>query len=224
MRGSAFKDRVEAGRMLGEELVAYARGKKNVIVLGLPRGGLPVAREVAEKIGAPLDVMVVRKLGVPGWEELAMGAIASGGVRVLNHDVLRSLHISEKALEKEVGLEMDELKRREIAYRGHAGAPKVKGRTVLLVDDGIATGSTMRAAVEALRLQGADAIVVAVPVAAADTCREMESTVDRLVTLLRPEVFGAVGHWYEHFPQVEDEEVREILEQAAKPAHAAHAG
>jgi putative phosphoribosyl transferase len=224
MRGSAFKDRVEAGRLLGEELVAYARGKKNVIVLGLPRGGLPVAREVAEKIGAPLDVMVVRKLGVPGWEELAMGAIASGGVRVLNHDVLRSLHISEKALEKEVGLEMEELKRREIAYRGHAGAPEVKGRTVLLVDDGIATGSTMRAAVEALRLQGAAAIVVAVPVAAADTCREIESTVDRLVTLMRPEVFGAVGHWYERFPQVEDEEVRGILEQAAKPAHAAHAG
>lgn len=224
MRGSAFKDRVEAGRLLGEELVAYVRGKKNIIVLGLPRGGLPVAREVAEKIGAPLDVMVVRKLGVPGWEELAMGAIASGGVRVLNHDVLRSLHISEKALEKEVGLEMEELKRREIAYRGHAGAPEVKGRTVLLVDDGIATGSTMRAAVEALRLQGAAAIVVAVPVAAADTCREIESTVDRLVTLMRPEVFGAVGHWYEHFPQVEDEEVRGILEQAAKPAHAAHAG
>lgn len=224
MRGSAFKDRVEAGRLLGEELVAYARGKKNIIVLGLPRGGLPVAREVAEKIGAPLDVMVVRKLGVPGWEELAMGAIASGGVRVLNHDVLRSLHISEKALEKEVGLEMEELKRREIAYRGHAGAPEVKGRTVLLVDDGIATGSTMRAAVEALRLQGAAAIVVAVPVAAADTCREIESTVDRLVTLMRPEVFGAVGHWYERFPQVEDEEVRGILEQAAKPAHAAHAG
>jgi putative phosphoribosyl transferase len=224
MRGSAFKDRVEAGRLLGEELVAYARGKKNVIVLGLPRGGLPVAREVAEKIGAPLDVMVVRKLGVPGWEELAMGAIASGGVRVLNHDVMRSLHISEKALEKEVALEMKELKRREIAYRGHAGAPAVKGRTVLLVDDGIATGSTMRAAVEALRLQGAAAIVVAVPVAAADTCREIESTVDRLVTLMRPEVFGAVGHWYEHFPQVEDEEVREILEQAARPTQAAHAG
>ena len=224
MRGSAYKDRVEAGRLLGEELVAYARGKKNVIVLGLPRGGLPVAREVAEKIGAPLDVMVVRKLGVPGWEELAMGAIASGGVRVLNHDVMRSLHISEKALEKEVALEMKELKRREIAYRGHAGAPAVKGRTVLLVDDGIATGSTMRAAVEALRLQGAAAIVVAVPVAAADTCREIESTVDRLVTLMRPEVFGAVGHWYEHFPQVEDEEVREILEQAARPTHAAHVG
>ncbi|MCF7667711.1 MAG: phosphoribosyltransferase [Akkermansiaceae bacterium] len=224
MRGSAFKDRVEAGRLLGEELVAYARGKKNVIVLGLPRGGLPVAREVAEKIGAPLDVMVVRKLGVPGWEELAMGAIASGGVRVLNHDVMRSLHISEKALEKEVGLEMKELKRRELAYRGHAGAPEVKGRTVLLVDDGIATGSTMRAAVEALRLQGAAAIVVAVPVAAADTCREIESTVDRLVTLMRPEVFGAVGHWYEQFPQVEDEEVREILEQAARPTQAAYAG
>ncbi len=224
MRGSAFKDRVEAGRLLGEELVAYARGKKNVIVLGLPRGGLPVAREVAEKIGAPLDVMVVRKLGVPGWEELAMGAIASGGVRVLNHDVMRSLHISEKALEKEVGLEMKELKRRELAYRGHAGAPEVKGRTVLLVDDGIATGSTMRAAVEALRLQGAAAIVVAVPVAAADTCREIESTVDRLVTLMRPEVFGAVGHWYEQFPQVEDEEVREILEQAARTTQAAYAG
>lgn len=224
MRGSAFKDRVEAGRLLGEELVAYARGKKNVIVLGLPRGGLPVAREVAEKIGAPLDVMVVRKLGVPGWKELAMGAIASGGVRVLNHDVMRSLHISEKALENEVGLEMKELKRRELAYRGHAGAPEVKGRTVLLVDDGIATGSTMRAAVEALRLQGAAAIVVAVPVAAADTCREIESTVDRLVTLMRPEVFGAVGHWYEQFPQVEDEEVREILEQAARPTQAAYAG
>lgn len=221
MRTSAFKDRVEAGRLLGEELMEYAK-KKNIIVLGLPRGGVPVAREVAKKIGAPLDVMVVRKLGVPGWEELAMGAIASGGVRVLNQDVLRSLHITEKTLEKEVGLEMEELKRREIAYRGRAGAPEVKGRTVLLVDDGIATGSTMRAAVGALRLQGVAAIVVAVPVAAADTCREIETTVDRLVTLMRPEVFGAVGHWYERFPQVEDEEVRALIEQSAEPA--LHAG
>ena len=155
--------------MLADELAEYADDKK-VIVLGLPRGGVPVACEVAKKLHAPLDVMVVRKLGVPGWEELAMGAIASGGVRVLNDDVIRNLHISEKALEKEVDIELEELRRRELAYRGRAGAPAVKGRPVLLIDDGIATGSTMRAAVQALRQQGAARIVVAVPVAAAYTC------------------------------------------------------
>jgi putative phosphoribosyl transferase len=175
---------------------------------------------VAKKLHAPLDVMVVRKLGVPGWEELAMGAIASGGVRVLNDEVIRSLHISQKALENEIGIELKELHRRELAYRGHAGAPAVKGRTVLLIDDGIATGSTMRAAIEALRQQGAAHIVAAVPVAAADTCIEMEPMVDRLVALMKPEVFGAVGHWYEKFPQVDDAEVRSLLEQAAEPAHA----
>ncbi|MEY5012822.1 MAG: hypothetical protein RLY69_537, partial [Verrucomicrobiota bacterium] len=209
MRGSAYKDRFEAGRLLADELVEYANDK-NVIVLGLPRGGVPVASEVAKKIHAPLDVMVVRKLGVPGWEELAMGAIASGGVRVLNDEVIRSLHISQKALENEIGIELKELHRRELAYRGHAGAPAVKGRTVLLIDDGIATGSTMRAAIEALRQQGAAHIVAAVPVAAADTCIEMEPMVDRLVALMKPEVFGAVGHWYEKFPQVDDAEVRSL--------------
>ncbi|MEN9535364.1 MAG: hypothetical protein RIR37_637, partial [Verrucomicrobiota bacterium] len=201
------------------ELVEYANDK-NVIVLGLPRGGVPVASEVAKKIHVPLDVMVVRKLGVPGWEELAMGAIASGGVRVLNDEVIRSLHISQKALENEIGIELKELHRRELAYRGHVGAPAVKGRTVLLIDDGIATGSTMRAAIDALRQQGAARIVAAVPVAAADTCIEMEPMVDRLVALMKPEVFGAVGHWYERFPQVDDAEVRSLLEQAAEPAHA----
>ncbi|MFZ9940976.1 MAG: phosphoribosyltransferase [Luteolibacter sp.] len=219
MRGSAYKDRFEAGRLLADELAEYANDK-NVIVLGLPRGGVPVASEVAKKIHAPLDVMVVRKLGVPGWEELAMGAIASGGVRVLNDEVIRSLHISQKALENEIGIELKELHRRELAYRGHVGAPAVKGRTVLLIDDGIATGSTMRAAIEALRQQGAARIVAAVPVAAADTCIEMEPMVDRLVALMKPEVFGAVGHWYEKFPQVDDAEVRSLLEQAAEPAHA----
>ncbi|MEY5018931.1 MAG: hypothetical protein RLZ22_19 [Verrucomicrobiota bacterium] len=219
MRGSAYKDRFEAGRLLADELVEYANDK-NVIVLGLPRGGVPVASEVAKKIHVPLDVMVVRKLGVPGWEELAMGAIASGGVRVLNDEVIRSLHISQKALENEIGIELKELHRRELAYRGHVGAPAVKGRTVLLIDDGIATGSTMRAAIDALRQQGAARIVAAVPVAAADTCIEMEPMVDRLVALMKPEVFGAVGHWYERFPQVDDAEVRSLLEQAAEPAHA----
>jgi putative phosphoribosyl transferase len=219
VRGSAYKDRFEAGRLLADELVEYANDK-NVIVLGLPRGGVPVASEVAKKIHVPLDVMVVRKLGVPGWEELAMGAIASGGVRVLNDEVIRSLHISQKALENEIGIELKELHRRELAYRGHVGAPAVKGRTVLLIDDGIATGSTMRAAIDALRQQGAARIVAAVPVAAADTCIEMEPMVDRLVALMKPEVFGAVGHWYERFPQVDDAEVRSLLEQAAEPAHA----
>jgi putative phosphoribosyl transferase len=219
VRGSAYKDRFEAGRLLADKLAEYANDK-NVIVLGLPRGGVPVASEVAKKIHAPLDVMVVRKLGVPGWGELAMGAIASGGVRVLNDEVIRSLHISQKALENEIGIELKELHRRELAYRGHVGAPAVKGRTVLLIDDGIATGSTMRAAIEALRQQGAARIVAAVPVAAADTCIEMEPMVDRLVALMKPEVFGAVGHWYEKFPQVDDAEVRSLLEQAAEPAHA----
>jgi putative phosphoribosyl transferase len=219
VRGSAYKDRFEAGRLLADELVEYANDK-NVIVLGLPRGGVPVASEVAKKIHVPLDVMVVRKLGVPGWEELAMGAIASGGVRVLNDEVIRSLHISQKALENEIGIELKELHRRELAYRGHVGAPAVKGRTVLLIDDGIATGSTMRAAIDALRQQGAARFVAAVPVAAADTCIEMEPMVDRLVALMKPEVFGAVGHWYERFPQVDDAEVRSLLEQAAEPAHA----
>jgi len=219
VRGSAYRDRFEAGRLLADKLVDSANDK-NVIVLGLPRGGVPVASEVAKKIHVPLDVMVVRKLGVPGWEELAMGAIASGGVRVLNDEVIRSLHISQKALENEIGIELKELHRRELAYRGHVGAPAVKGRTVLLIDDGIATGSTMRAAIEALRQQGAARIVVAVPVAAADTCVEIEPMVDRLVALMKPEVFGAVGHWYERFPQVDDAEVRSLLEQTAEPAHA----
>jgi len=182
-----------------------------VLVLALPRGGVPVAWEVARAIGAPLDVLVVRKLGVPGHEELALGAIASGGTRVLNEDVTRALGLGEEAVARAAAAESAELERRERLYRGSRAPAPVEGRVVILVDDGLATGATMRAAVLAVRARGAARIVVAVPVAAAETCEELRADVDQVVCALTPERFVAVGAWYEDFRATSDEEVRALL-------------
>jgi putative phosphoribosyl transferase len=210
-----FRDRQHAGRQLAERLEHYAGGE-NLIVLGLPRGGIPVAFEVARALGAPMDVFVVRKLGVPGHEELAMGAIASGGVRVLNETVLAELAIDESTIARAAAAESAELTRRERAYRGESGPIEVGGRTVILVDDGIATGSTMRAAVLALRAQGPERLVVAVPVAPEPSCAGLRPDVDEIVCLLTPEPFGAVGTWYDDFAPLSDEEVREQRERGMR--------
>jgi putative phosphoribosyl transferase len=217
-----FRDRSEAGRILAGRLGTYA-GRTDVIVLALPRGGVPVAFAVAQALHAPLDVFLVRKLGVPGHEELAMGAIASGGVLVLNHDVVRELGIPNHALELVAAREQQELTRRERLYRDDRPPSVVRDRTVILVDDGMATGSTMRAAVNALKQQAAR-IVVAVPVAAAPTCDEFRTEVDEVVCILTPEPFWAVGLWYEDFSPTTDDEVRDLLALAARrtPAEAGH--
>jgi putative phosphoribosyl transferase len=210
-----FFNRAEAGRRLAEKLEKYA-GRKDAIVLGLPRGGVPVAYEVAQRLSLPLDVFVVRKLGVPGFEELALGAIASGGVRVLNEDVVRALPNADQLVESVTAREMAEVERREQTYRDGRPAPDLRGRVVILVDDGLATGATMRAAVAALRQLGAAKIVVAVPVGAAETCREFEHEVDETVCVIAPEWFQAVGQFYEDFSQTSDEEVRELLARTAR--------
>ncbi len=209
-----YRDRREAGRFLARQLTEYA-GRPDVVVLALPRGGVPVAYEVARALGAPLDVFLVRKLGLPGHEELAMGAIASGGVRVLNEDVVHALGISEDVVATVVAEELQELKRRERAYRGNRPAPDVRGKTVILIDDGLATGSTMRAAVAALRQQGPARIVVAVPVGAPETCAELQEEADEAICAQTPDPFYAVGLWYRDFSQTTDEEVRDLLERAA---------
>lgn len=208
-----FRDRKEAGRQLASRLTKYAN-RPDVIVLALPRGGVPVAYEVAKQIGAPLEVFLVRKLGVPGYEELAMGAIASGGVRVINEDLVRQLQIPGKVIEAVAAEEQRELERRERAYRDDRPPPDVKGRTVILIDDGLATGSTMRAAAAALRGLGPARIVVAVPVSAPETCDEIREEVDEVVCAVTPEPFRGVGLWYKDFSQTTDEEVRELLERA----------
>src|SRR5438067_3492348 len=210
----AFPNRTEAGRLLAEKLVQYA-GRDDVIVLGLPRGGVPVAYEVAKRLGAPLDVFIVRKLGVPGFEELAAGAIASGGVRVLNEDVIRAIPHAEEAIEAVTTRETAELARREQEYRDGRLAPELRDRVVILIDDGLATGATMRAAVKALRQSGAAKIVVAVPVGPPDTCREFEEEADEVVCASEPEFFQAVGQYYEDFSQTSDDEVRDLLTRAA---------
>ena len=211
----AFANRIEAGRLLAEKLVEYA-GRDDVIVLGLPRGGVPVAFEVAHRLGAPLDVFIVRKLGVPGFEELAAGAIASGGVRVLNEDVMRSIPHADEAIDAVTIRETAELERREQIYREGRPPPELRDRIVILVDDGLATGATMRAAVKALRERGAAKIVVAVPVGPPDTCHELEERADETICLSTPEFFQAVGQYYEDFSQTSDEDVRELLSQAAQ--------
>jgi putative phosphoribosyl transferase len=208
-----FMDRSEAGRVLASKLGRYA-GRDDVVVLALPRGGVPVGYEVARALGAPLDVFLVRKLGVPGHEELAMGAIASGGVRVLNEDVVRELRMPPEAIDAVAEREQGELERREQAYRDGRPFPQVRDRIVILVDDGLATGSTMRAAVAALRQQGPGRIVVAVPVGAADTCRDLRAEADEVVCARQPDPFFAVGAWYRDFSQTTDEEVRELLYRA----------
>ncbi len=207
-----FLHRQDAGRQLATRLLHY-RDHPEVIVLALPRGGVPVAAQVARKLHVPLDVFLVRKLGVPGHEELAMGAIASGGIQVLNHDVVRTLHISELDIEAAAARETLELERRERDYRDDSPPREVCGRTIILVDDGIATGATMRAAITALRRRGAGKIVVAIPVAAPATCAEMEGEVDEMVCLVTPEAFEAVGEWYENFSQTSDAEVRQLLRE-----------
>ena len=211
----AFPNRAEAGRLLAEKLENYV-DRSDVVVLGLPRGGVPVAYEVAQRLGAPLDVFVVRKLGVPGFEELAAGAIASGGVRVLNEDVVRALPNADQLIESVTEKETVELERREQTYRDGRPAPELRNRVVILVDDGLATGATMRAALAALRQRGVAKIVVAAPVGAPDTCRELEQEADETICAIAPEFFQAVGQYYEDFSQTSDEEVRELLSRAAQ--------
>jgi putative phosphoribosyl transferase len=205
-----FRNRSEAGRLLAMRLMRYA-GRSDVVVLSLPRGGVPVAYEVARLLGVPLDVSVVRKLGVPRYEELAMGAIASGGLCVLNHDVVRELAIPRRLIDSVVDRESREIERREHEYRLGRRRLAVRGRTVILVDDGIATGSTMRVAVEALRQLAPARIVVAVPVAARSSFEEFQRSAEECVCLRTPEPFMAVGVWYEDFSQTTDEQVRELL-------------
>jgi predicted phosphoribosyltransferase len=209
-----FRNRREGGQVLAGLLAGY-RGRPDTVVLGLPRGGVPVAYEIATALHAPLDVMVVRKLGVPGHEELAMGAIASGGVQVINEEVVRHLGLTPAILAAVAAVEQQELARREQAYRGGRLPVAIEGRTVILVDDGLATGSTMRAAVTALRRRRPAGIVIAVPIAAHETCEELRLEVDEIVCAMTPTPFYGVGEWYEEFDQTRDEEVRDLLERAA---------
>jgi predicted phosphoribosyltransferase len=210
MQPQRFRNRTDAGRQLAEKLAAYAN-RPDVLVLALPRGGVPVGFEVARELGAPLDVFLVRKLGVPGYEELAMGAVATGGVRVLNDEIVRGLGISEHEIDAAAARELQELARRQRLYRGDRPLPDIAGRTVILVDDGLATGATMRAAIAAVRQQQPARIVVAVPTASPDTCEELKAEADDVVCAMTPEPFLAVGHWYEDFTQTTDDEVRELL-------------
>ena len=209
-----FKDRTAAGQVLAKELAAYAN-RSDVLILALPRGGVPVAFEVAKALKAPLDVFLVRKLGVPGQEELAMGAIASGGVRVLNDEVVAGLGLSETIINKVAEKEQQELERRERLYRDDRPAPDLHGRTVILVDDGLATGATMRAAVRALQQQQPARLVVGVPVSSPETCQEFQTKVDDIVCAMTPRPFHSVGLWYDDFSQTTDDEVRDLLHSAA---------
>lgn len=216
-----FKDRAEGGRFLAQKLVQYANDP-NVVVLALPRGGVPVAFEVAQRLKAPLDVFVVRKLGIPGLEECAMGAIASGGIRVLNDRVISYLRIPVEAVDEITAEELRELERRELLYRGARPPVDVTGQTVILVDDGLATGSTMRAAVKALRRKNPEKIVVAVPVGARDVCDSFKNEVDTVaVCAITPEPFNAVGLWYRDFSQTNDVEVQQLLKKAQQTKVAA---
>jgi putative phosphoribosyl transferase len=214
-----FWTRGEAGRLLAEALEEY-QGLENVVVLALPRGGVPVGYEVARALGAPLDVLVVRKLGVPGQPEFAFGAIASGGARVLNPDVVRLLDLPEALMDRVAAAEQVELDRREQAYRGGRPPPRVRGRTVILVDDGVAAGATMRTAVAAVRRLGARRVVAAAPVASAEAYRLLAGEADRVVCLTTPDPFYAVAAWYDQFPQVSDAEVRDLLESGGAGARA----
>lgn len=223
MMPGSFRNRQEAGRALAQALEAY-RDRGDVVVLALPRGGVPVGYEVARALGAELDLMLVRKLGFPGQEELAMGAIATGGVQVLNEEVVRQASIPPQVIERVAQQERRELERRQQAYRGDRPLPQIAGRCVILVDDGLATGSTMRAAVRALRQQGPGRVVVAVPVAPPETCQVLRQEVDEVVCLMTPRAFGGVGRWYEDFSQISDEEVRWLLQRAWQPRDEEEAG
>jgi putative phosphoribosyl transferase len=208
-----FEDRTQAGRLLGEALAEYAK-RSDVVVLALPRGGVPVGFEVALMIDAPLDIMLVRKLGTPGQEELAMGAIASGGVCVLNPDIVAVIDISQEAIEAVAATERQELERRERVYRGNQPPPAVENHCLILVDDGLATGASMLAAVSALRQRKPASIVVAIPVAPSDTVQRLKQEADEVVCLATPEPFSAVGRWYREFSQTSDDEVKSLLERA----------
>jgi predicted phosphoribosyltransferase len=209
--------------MLAQKLGPYAN-RHDVIVLALPRGGVPVAFEVARALKAPLDVFIVRKLGVPGYEELAMGAVATGGVRVVNDQIVRALGIPDYVIDAVASWEEQELARRERLYRDDRPTPEVRDRTVILVDDGLATGATMHAAVKALRQQQPARIIVAVPIASPETCEEVRAEVDDIICAVTPEPFYAVGFWYDDFSQTTDEEVRELLARSAQINHAAGDG
>jgi putative phosphoribosyl transferase len=212
-----FRDRREAGRRLADELQQFA-GRPDVIVLGLPRGGVPVAFEVATALHAPLDVFVVRKLGLPWHEELAMGALAHGGVRFLDEDLIRVARVSAEDIQRVTLAEQTELERRERLYRGTRPFPDLKGKTVILIDDGLATGASMRAAVTALRKEQPAQVIVAVPVAAPDTCDAFRAIADEIICAETPEPFQAVGLWYEDFSQTTDDDVHELLEDAVHHA------
>ena len=215
-----FLDRYDAGRRLSELLEQYAN-QPNLLVLGLPRGGVPVAYEVAKALYAPLDVFIVRKLGFPGRPELAMGAIATGGVRILDQRLIDIYEIPDEEIDRVTAAEQRELERREKSYRDDRPPPHARDHTVILIDDGLATGSTMRAAVQALRQQGAHRVVVAVPIAPPDTCGAMRQEVDDIICAITPEPFLAVGIWYADFSETTDEDVRDLLARAADelPAH-----
>jgi putative phosphoribosyl transferase len=217
----AFIDRRHAGRVLASRLMKYA-GRDDVIVLALPRGGVPVAYEVASALGAPMDVFLVRKLGTPGHRELAMGAIASGGVRVLNEDVVHWYGISDSAIERIAREEQEELERRERAYRDDRPAPNLTNKIVILIDDGLATGSTMRAAAQAVRARRPARVVIAVPVGAPQTCAELAAVADEVICARMPEPFSAVGQWYLNFEQTDDDEVRELLQKSSVIPQAHH--
>ena len=208
-----FRDRKEAGQLLAKKLTNYANDP-DVLVLALPRGGVVVGFEVARALNAPLDILVVRKLGVPGEEELAMGAIATGGIRVLDDELVRLMGISDRVIEAVAKKEEEELRRREFAYRGQASPPRVTGMTCIVVDDGIATGSTMRAAIAALRQQCPSRLIVAVPTAAPSACNELRMLADEVVALITPLLFFSVGHWYVIFGQTSDEEVRQLYQRS----------
>jgi predicted phosphoribosyltransferase len=217
-----FRDRTQAGQALARALRHHRpTADLPVIVAALPRGGVAVGAEVARELGAPLDVCVVRKLGVPGHEELAMGAIASGGGAVVNRDVVRHLAIPRHVIDQVAAAERRELERREQLYREGLPRPIFRDACVILVDDGLATGATMRAAVATMRQEGAAAVVVAVPVAPDDACHRLANEADDLVCLLRPDAFEAIGMWYDEFPQLTDDEVRRLLAEQHKPAASA---
>jgi predicted phosphoribosyltransferase len=211
--GGRFEDRYQAGQLLARRLLHY-QDDPNLLVLGLPRGGVPVAFEVAKALNAPLDVFVVRKLGIPAYPEMAMGAVASGGVRVLNPRVIAELRIPESLIERVSAEETAEVSRREREYRGGLPPPHIAGATVILVDDGLATGATMRAAAESIRLQKPRRLVIAVPTAASKTSREMRSEADEVICLIESNRFYSVGQWYRDFGQLSDEEVRELLRRS----------